>query len=147
MRFQRRVCFWGGISWWSKTPDIAEDSKVLFRHTKNICVDTLFEDKGVVYRVVQTRGASENDNVSYVDHSRFPNSIPTSMSYTTTRWKNDTTKAELQDTIKTLHIYTEALYPTLTRLGIKHIVEDNASSHNNDRIRQSRTVDGVEIVG
>ena len=164
MRFQRRVCFWGGISWWSKTPDIAEDSKVLFRHTKNLCVGTLFEDEGVVYRVVQTRTATENGHVSYVDHFRFPDSIPgdadqhESTHGEVKEW-HDESRGRLaqredlqppngmQDTDKTLQIYADALYPTLTRLGIKHIVEDNASPHNNDRIRQSHIDNNVEIVG
>ena len=49
---QKRVYFWGGISWWGKTPGVAwsaADTKVLFRHTKNLCVGTLFEDDGVVF--------------------------------------------------------------------------------------------------
>ena len=114
--------------------------------------------------MVQTRGASENGNVSYVDHFRFPDSIPDdadqheSYHHEVKEW-HDESRARLaqredlqppngmQDTTKTLQIYTEALYPTLTRLGIKHIVEDNASPHNNDRIRQSHAANGVEIVG
>ena len=53
----------------------------------------------------------------------------------------------MQDTSKTLEIYEEALYPTLTRFGIDEIVEDNASPHNNDTIRASHTEHNVRIVG
>ena len=53
----------------------------------------------------------------------------------------------MQDTAKTIEIYEEALYPTLTRLGLDHIVEDNASPHNNDTIRASHTGHDVHIVG
>ena len=53
----------------------------------------------------------------------------------------------MQDTQKTLEIYSKALYPTLDRLGLDHIVEDNASPHNNDRIRVSHDAHDVKIVG
>ena len=33
---------------------------------------TLFESDGIVFRVVETRAASENGNVSYVDHFQYP---------------------------------------------------------------------------
>ena len=39
--------FWGGIYWWFKTKGVAwtaSDQKVKFKHTKNICVVTVFED-------------------------------------------------------------------------------------------------------
>ena len=76
-----RTClFWGSISWWGKTPGVvwtAADSKVCFRHTKNLYVGTLFEDDGVVYRVVETRAAAGDGNLSYVDHFPFPEDTPT----------------------------------------------------------------------
>ena len=53
----------------------------------------------------------------------------------------------MQDTAKTLSIYTEALYPTLRQFGIDEIVEDNASPHNNDDIRQSHRDNNARIVG
>ena len=53
----------------------------------------------------------------------------------------------MQDTAKTIEIYEDALYPTLTRLGLDEIVEDNASPHNNDTIRASHTRHDVRIVG
>ena len=53
----------------------------------------------------------------------------------------------MQDTAKTLQIYADALYPTLARLDINSIVEDNASPHNNDKIRESHQQHGVNIVG
>ena len=45
----------------------------------------------------------------------------------------------MQDTAKTISIYEETLYPTLIRLGLDQVVEDNASPHNNDTIRASHT--------
>jgi len=53
----------------------------------------------------------------------------------------------MQDTTKTLEIYEDALYPSLRRLDINSIVEDNASPHNNATIRASHTQHGVNIVG
>ena len=53
----------------------------------------------------------------------------------------------MQDTAKTLEIYAEALYPTLREWGMDEIVEDNASPHNNDAIRQSHRDNNVRIVG
>ena len=76
---QKRVYFWGGISWWGKTPGVAwtaADIKVLYRHTKNLCMGTVFEDEGTVYRIVETRAAGDARTISYVDHFRFPNTIP-----------------------------------------------------------------------
>ena len=42
------------------------------------------------------------------------------------------THAGMQDTKKTLEIYREFLYPRMRELGLKDLVEDNASPHNND---------------
>ena len=53
----------------------------------------------------------------------------------------------MQDTSKTLQIYEEALYPTLRRFGLDEVVEDNASPHNNDTIRQSHRDNNIRIVG
>ena len=46
--------------------------KVCWRHTKNVCVGTLFEDDGVVYRVVESRAGGDDRNVHYVDHFEYP---------------------------------------------------------------------------
>ena len=46
-----------------------------------------------------------------------------------------------------MEIYEEALYPTLRRLQIDQIVEDNAIPHNNERIRASHRDNGARIVG
>ena len=81
---QKRVYFWGGISWWGKTPGVAwtaTDNKVLYRHTKNLCVGTVFEDEDAngdpcVYRIVETRAGGNDRNVSYVEHFRFPDTTP-----------------------------------------------------------------------
>ena len=53
----------------------------------------------------------------------------------------------MQDTAKTLQIYRDALYPALTRFAIDELVEDNASPHNNETIRQSHRDHNVRIVG
>ena len=53
----------------------------------------------------------------------------------------------MHDTTKTLEIYEDVLYPALTRLGLDSIVEDNASPHNNEEIRNSYRRHNVNIVG
>ena len=71
--------FWAGISWWGKTLGVAwtaADDKVLFRHTKNVCLGTLFEDEGDIFRVVETPGMSKDGKCCYVDHFRFPDVVP-----------------------------------------------------------------------
>jgi len=81
---KRRVYFWAGISWWCKTPGVvwcASDLKVTFRHTKNICRGTVFEDEDeqdnpCVYRVVETRAAGNDNYVFYVPHFAFPDVDP-----------------------------------------------------------------------
>ena len=165
---QKRVYFWAAICLYGKSPGIAwtaSDMKVSYRHTKNLCVGTLFEDEGVVYRVVETRAASGNNKVSYVDHFAWPDSVPDDESDIFESWHHEVKDwheasrailaqredlqppTSMQDTTKTLEIYEEALYPTLTRFGINHIVEDNASPHNNDAIRRSHARHHANIVG
>ena len=165
---QKRVYFWAAICWFGKSAGVAwtaSDIKVCFRHTKNVCVGTLFEDDGVVYRVVETRAASENGTVSYVDHFRHPDGTPADerqvfeSTHDEVKEWHTASRAVLaqredlqppngmQDTEKTLQIYEDDLYPTLRRFGINHIVEDNASPHNNAAIRQSHRTHGVNIVG
>ena len=53
----------------------------------------------------------------------------------------------MQDTTKTLEIYEDTLYPSLRRLDINNIVEDNVLPHKNVTIRVSHTEHGVNIVG
>ena len=126
---------------------------------------TLFEDDGVVFRVVETRAASENGHVSYVDHFQYPDeTVPADAqifesSHEEVKEWHDASRAVLaqrddlqppngmQDTAKTLEIYEEDLYPTLRRYGINHLVEDNASPHNNNSIRQRHRDHRVNIVG
>ena len=87
--------FWGGISWWGKTPGVAwtaSDSKVLFRHTKNLCVGTIFEEEDdagnpMVYRVVETRAINPEHNVRYVSHFEFPDVIPHEDEWETSSYK------------------------------------------------------------
>ena len=169
---KKRVYFWGGICWHGKTKGIAwtaADNKVLFRHTKNLCVGTIFEDEDdngqpCVYRIVQTRAASTDGNVSYVEHFRFPDCIPPERHWhyssfgEVKEWHAASravlaTRADLQpptcmqDTAKTLEIYEDALYPALQHFGIDSLVEDNASPHNNNDIRDSHRRHHVNIVG
>ena len=81
---KKRVYFWGGISWFCKTPGVAwsaADIKVVYRHTKNLCVGTVFQDEDdngdpCIFRVVQTRAGGEDNYVSYVRHEEFPDSTP-----------------------------------------------------------------------
>ena len=166
--FRSGFTFWAAICWFGKSAGVAwtaSDIKVCFRHTKNVCVGTLFEDDGVVYRVVETRAASENGTVSYVDHFRHPDGTPADerqvfeSTHDEVKEWHTASRAVLaqredlqppngmQDTEKTLQIYEDDLYPTLRRFGINHIVEDNASPHNNAAIRQSHRTHGVNIVG
>ena len=87
---KKRVYFWGGISWHRKTPGVAwcaTDLKVTYRHTKNICHGTIFEEEDdagnpCVYRVVETRAAGEDRNVCYVEHFLYPDEDPPSAGLT-----------------------------------------------------------------
>ena len=80
----KRVYFWAGISWYCKTRGImwtAADIKVTFKHIKNLCCGTLFEDEDddgnpCVFRIVQTRAAGDDNHVSYVPHFQFPDHTP-----------------------------------------------------------------------
>ena len=169
---QKRVYFWGGISWHLKTKGIAwtaADNKVLFRHTKNLCVGTVFEEEDdagnpCVYRIVQTRAQAEDGNVSYVPHFEYPDEDPHpdlwewSTYGEVKKWHAESrhvlvnrqdlqSPTCMQDTNKTLEIYEEALYPAMTKAGINQIVEGNASPHNNDTIRDSHQRHGLQIVG
>ena len=172
---KKRVYFWGGISWYGKTPGeawTAADNAVVFRHTKNLCVGTLFEDEDddgtpTVWRIVETRAGGTDDYVWYVKHFDYPDEDPPYVpngpwehsTYAYVRDCHNASRAVLaarpdlqpptcmQDTAKTLAIYNNALYPTMQRLGLDHIVEDNASPHNNDDIRQSHTDHHINIVG
>ena len=169
---KKRVYFWAGISWFCKTRGIAwtaADSKVVYKHTKNLCVGTVFRDEDddgnpCVFRVVQTRAGGDDNYVSYVPHFEFPDTTPPEDDWLYSRhsevkaW-HDSSRADLaqhpelqpptsmQDTAKTLQIYQEALYPTLRQWGLEDIVEDNASPHNNDTIRQSHRDNHVRLVG
>ena len=77
---KKKVYFWAGISWFCKTPGVAwtvDDVKVTFRHTKNLCHGTVFQDEDddgnpCVFRVVQTRAAGDDNYVSYIPHFEFP---------------------------------------------------------------------------
>ena len=53
----------------------------------------------------------------------------------------------MQDTAKTLEIYRETLYPIMRDNHLTQLVEDNASPHNNQTIRDSHRANNVNIVG
>ena len=53
----------------------------------------------------------------------------------------------MQDTSKTLKIYEESLYPTMQRLGLDQLVENNASPHNNETVRERHRRHNILIVG
>ena len=169
---KKRVYFWAAICYFGKSPGVAwtaADMKVIFKHTKNLCLGTLFEDEDdegnpCVYRVVETRAAGDDNFVSYVPHFEFPDADPPQCEWAFSRYSevkewHDASRAALaqredlqppsgmQDTAKTLQIYNDALYPTLTRFEIDELVEDNASPHNNETIRESHRAHNVRIVG
>ena len=52
-----------------------------------------------------------------------------------------------QDCDKTLEIYREFLYPVMRRFRLKHLVEDNASPHNSEKIREVHRQKRMVIVG
>ena len=169
---KRRVYFWGGICWWCKTPGVAwcaSDLKVTFHHTKNVCHGTVFEEEDddgnpCVYRVVETWAAGDDRNVSYVPHFEYPDADPPQDQWLMSTFEevrdwhraSRATLAQrddlqpptcMQDTAKTLEIYREALYPTMRTHRLTQLVEDNASPHNNDTIRESHRTHGLQIVG
>ena len=70
---QKRVYCWGCISVHGKSVLIVWTAKaakeVLWRHTKNIHVGTVFEEDGVVWRVVESKSMQNGvEVVSYCDH-------------------------------------------------------------------------------
>ena len=171
---KKRVYFWAGICWHAKTRGIAwtaSDNQVIFRHTKNLCVGTLFEDKDwdgngtpMVCRVTETRSGGDDDHVYYVPHFEFPDADPPFEEWEHSAfdevqgWHRDTRDdlrqrpelqppSGMQDTAKTIEIYEDALYPCLREYGLDSIVEDNASPHNNATIRECHRRHGVNIVG
>ena len=170
---KKRVYFWGGICWWGKTEGIAwtaSDQKVIFKHTKNLCVGTLFADveddtgEEIVWRVTETRSGGNDNLVWYCNHFDYPDEDPPReewerSGYDEVKEWHDNTRAVLcqrpdlqpptgmQDTQKTLDIYEQALYPAMTEYRITDLVEDNASPHNNNTIRASHLRHGVNIVG
>ena len=132
----------------------------MYRHTKNLCVGTLFADidddtgQEVVFRIVESRSGGTDDYIWYVPHYQFPDEDPPyeaggaweHSSFEEVKAWHAASRADLatrpdlqpptcmQDTSKTLEIYNEALYPTMRRLVLRDVVEDNASPHNNDDI-------------
>ena len=81
---KKRVYFWAAICWHGKSEGMAwtaNDMKVVFRHTKNLCLGTLFEEEDdngdpCVYRVTETRAAGDDNFVYYVPHFAFPDADP-----------------------------------------------------------------------
>ena len=104
--------------------------------------------------------------MAYVKHFDFPDEDPPespdtwySSTYDEVKGWHDASRAALaqredlqppsgmQDINKTLEIYNQALYPTMAAPEIIQLVEDNASPHNNQRIRDSHIDHGIQIVG
>ena len=154
----------------------ASDSKVIFKHTKNLCVGTLFADvdddtgEEIVFRITETRAGGDDPHIWYVPHFEYPDADPPKRNAAGHNiWEHSSYKEVkewhllsravlaqrpdlqppngMQDTQKTLDIYEEALYPAMQDWGIDQLVEDNASPHNNNTIRESHTRHRVNIVG
>ena len=73
----KRVYCWGCISVHGKSKLVVWTAKsaknVIHRHTKKICVGTLFEEDGVVWRVVETKSMKDGEEVvSYCNHFENP---------------------------------------------------------------------------
>ena len=121
---------------------------------------------GASLRVVQA-GRTTGSGTSSVKHFDYPDADPPYVengpwersTYEYVKQCHDASRAVLlarpdlqpptcmQDTKKTLSIYSNALYPTMQRYGLDEIVEDNASPHNNDQIRASHDDHHIRIVG
>ena len=104
------------------------------------------------------------NTIHYVDHFEFPDADPPVSEWIP--WLYDDVKGwhdesrdrvaargdvqipkGMQDTHKTLEIYDEALYPYMIEHDLTHLVEDNASCHNNSSIRAEHARRGLTIVG
>ena len=130
---------------------------------------TVFEDDDIVWRVTESKHREEvdgrmRDMVRYCDHFANLDADPhrddcEKSSYQEVRDWHAATADKLareptlkpptvgQDIDKTLQIYNDFLYPTMAANRLVHVVEDNASPHNSDRIRRRHTECGVHIVG
>ena len=78
---KKRVYCWGAISVHGKSSLVvwtAKKSKeVLHRHTKHICVGTVFQEGDVVWRVVETKAIKDGEEVvSYCNHFKHPDEDP-----------------------------------------------------------------------
>jgi len=167
------VYTWGGISWHCKTALhtwlASEATACIWRHTKRICVGTVFEDEGVVWRVTESRHREREeglrgDVVRYCNHFENLDADPIRRlcevsSYEEVKEWHEATAARLrldptlkpptvgQDIDKTLEIYDRDLYPVMRANRLTRLVEDNASPHNSQRIRDAHERHGIEIVG
>lgn len=170
---QKRVYAWAGIGWHGKTTlhtwTSKEATKCQWRHTKNIMVGTVFEDDDVVWRVTESKSRAEYngrmvDVVHYCDNFANPDADPPIdecefSSYEDVKQWHSETRDKLardpalkpptvgQDIDKTLQIYEDFLYPVMRDARITHVVEDNASPHNSERVREKHREHGVQIVG
>lgn len=169
---QKRVYAWGGISWHGKTElhtwTSAEATKCIWRHTKRLMVGTVLSDDGVVWRVTESRHREADfgteDVVRYCDHFANVDADPPRdqcevSSYREVKEWHEATRDRLaqeptlrpptvgQDIDKTLQIYRDFLYPVMRRHRLTHLVEDNASPHNSERVRRMHHARGITIVG
>ena len=168
---QKRVYTWGGISWHGKTAlnawTASEATACIWRHTKHICVGTVFKDDDIVWRVTESRHREQEYEgwvVRYCDHFANEDADPARdecqvSSYAEVKEWHEATAAQLrleptlkpptvgQDIDKTLEIYEQDLYPVMRDQRLTRLVEDNASPHNSKRIREKHDEHGIEIVG
>ena len=132
-------------------------------------VGTVFADEGVVWRITESKHREPEefgteDVIRYYDHFDNPEFDPPRdecevSSYDDVKDWHTESHARLtldpalkppsigQDCDKTLEIYREFLYPVMRRQRIKHLVEDNSSPHNSDKIRAVHQQQRITIVG
>ena len=128
----------------------------------------MFQDDDVVWRVTESRHREERfgttDVIRYCNHFENLDGDPVRdecevSSYDDVKDWHGASHAKLaleptlklptigQDTEKTLQIYREYLYPVMRRERLKHLVEDNASPHNSQCIRDAHRAERITIVG
>ena len=132
-------------------------------------VGTVFADEGVIWRITESKHREPEefgteDVIHYCDHFVNPEFDPPRNDCEVSSYDDVkdchaeshvrlTLKPTLkptsigQDCDKTLEIYREFLYPVMRRQRIKHLVEDNASPHNSDKIRTVHRQQRITIVG
>ena len=130
---------------------------------------TVFEDDEIVWRITESKHREPEefgteDVIRYCNHFDNPEFDPIRnqcevSSYDDVKSWHAESHARLaleptlkppsigQDCAKTLEIYREFLYPVMRSNRLTHLVEDNASPHNSDQIRESHRQHRINIVG